>query len=277
MTVQNSDKEIINSFHRVLPYLNIIFEDEVSYAMMDTEKCLLSRSSSELQLDAKAGDPIQEGGAAAAALRLRTAVIKDVPKEVYGVPFRSYAVPLEENGQIVGIFVLGKSYSKKEKITEIVQKISSAINQTSDAIEDLVAGVGKIEETNSQLLNSINEANVKAKETGKIVDFIQNIATQTYLLGINASIDAARAGSFGKGFNVVADEIGRLSKSTSDSIAVIDSLLTYLTATITSLSTGLSESMEISRKQTGDLDEIATAVGDLKDTINRLDNLSESL
>lgn len=277
MAEQNSNTEIINSFYRVLPYLNVIFEDDVSYAMMDTEKCLLSQRSSELQLDAKPGDPIQKGGAVTAALTTGTTVIKDVPKEVYGIPFRSYAVPLKENGHTIGVFVLGKSYSKKEKITAIVQKVSSAIIQTSDAIEDLVVGIGEIEDTNSQLLNSINEANQKAKETGKIVDFIQNIATQTYLLGVNASIDAARAGNYGKGFDVVADEIGKLSKSTSDSIAVIDSLLNYLTHTITMLSNGLAESMVIFRKQTNDLDEIAAAVGELKDTVNKLESLSESL
>jgi Methyl-accepting chemotaxis protein len=277
MTSQNSDKEIINSFYRVLPYLNVIFEDEISYAMMDTEKYLLSQDSSELKLGAKAGNPIPEGGGAAAALRSGTAVIKDVPKEVYGTPFRSYAVPLKEDGQVVGAFVLGKSYLKKEEVTTIVQQVSSAISHTSGAIEDLVEGAGKISETNSRLLDSINAASEKAKETAKIVDFVHNIATQTYLLGVNASIDAARAGAYGKGFDVVAEEIGRLSKSTTDSISVIDTLLNYLTSTITMLASGLSESTEIFRKQTNDLDEIAAAVVELQNTVGRLENLSESL
>lgn len=277
MDDQNSDREIINSFYRVLPYLNVIFEADISYAMMDTEKYLISQDSKELKLGSKEGDPIPEGGAAAAALRTGTAIIKDVPKEVYGTPFRSYAVPLKEDGQIVGAFVLGKSYSKKAAVTDIVQKVSDAISQTSDAIEDLVAGIGKVAETNSKLLGSTNAANEKAKETEKIVDFVQNIATQTYLLGVNASIDAARAGALGKGFNVVADEIGRLSKSTSDSITVIDSLLNHLTATITNLSVGLTESTEIFQKQTSDLNNIAAAVTELKDTVSKLEQLSESL
>ena len=42
MDDQFSDKEIINSFYRVLPYLHVIFEDDISYAMMDTEKYILT-------------------------------------------------------------------------------------------------------------------------------------------------------------------------------------------------------------------------------------------
>lgn len=277
MDEQFSDKEIINSFYRVLPYLHVIFEDDISYAMMDTEKYLLSQNGSELKLGAKAGDPIQEGGAVAEALRTGFPVVKDVPKEVYGTPFRSYAVPLKEDNQVVGIFVLGKSYSKKNEVAAIAQRVSAVITQTSDAIEDLVSGVGQIAATNTQLLDSTNEASEKAKETSKIVDLIQNISIQTYLLGVNASIDAARAGAHGKGFDVVADEIGRLSKSTSDSISIIDSLLNYLTTTIIKLSSGLTESMEIFRQQTNDLDEIAAAIIELKDTTRKLEHLSESL
>lgn len=277
MSDQRSENDIIRSFFSVLPYLNIIFEDDISYAILDTEKYLASKDSRELKLGVKAGDPIQQGGAIAEVLRTGSAVIKDVPKEVYGTPFRSYAVPLTEEDQVVGVFVLGKSYAKKNEVTTIVQDVSSAISHTSDAIEDLVAGIGKIAETNSLLLDNTREASNKAQETGKIVDFIQNIATQTYLLGVNASIDAARAGAYGKGFDVVADEIGRLSKSTSDSISIIDSLLKYLTTTITKLSEGLAESSEIFLKQTGDLDEIAAAVTNLKETVNKLESLSETL
>lgn len=58
-----SGSEIIRSFLSVLPYLNVIFEDDISYALLDTEKYLISKDSRELQLGVKAGDPIQEGGA----------------------------------------------------------------------------------------------------------------------------------------------------------------------------------------------------------------------
>lgn len=64
---------------------------------------MVSQDSTELKLIAKAGDPIQEGGAAAEVLRTGSPVIKDVPQEVYGIPFRSYAVPLKEDNEVVGV------------------------------------------------------------------------------------------------------------------------------------------------------------------------------
>lgn len=272
-----SDKEIINSFFHILPYLKLFFEDDVSYAIMDTEKYLISVNGRELVFNVSAGDPIPEGGAAREALRTGTPIIKNVPAEIYGTPFRSYAIPLKENNELVGIFVLGKSFARKNEVQTITKNVSSAIHQTSDAIEDLVAGVKKITETNSELMSSTLEANEKTKDAYKIVEFVQQISTQTYLLGINASIDASRAGKFGQSFDVVAQEIGRLSESTKESITKIDTLLSCLASSIGLVTKGLTESTGVYLKQTKDLDEIAAAISDLKDTCTKLEKLSESI
>lgn len=90
--------------------------------------------------------------------------------------------------------------------------------------------------------NSLDEANMtysdkrdnilKAIEAGKIVDEIDNISnsirdisTQTNLLALNASIEAARAGDQGKGFEVVADEVRKLAGKTTEAISDIDGIV----------------------------------------------------
>jgi methyl-accepting chemotaxis protein len=67
--------------------------------------------------------------------------------------------------------------------------------------------------------------NQKASSIEKIVDAINDIAGQTNLLSLNASIEAARAGEFGKGFGVVAAEIGNLSKQSLKSAKMINQLI----------------------------------------------------
>ncbi|MCW7462144.1 methyl-accepting chemotaxis protein [Leptospira limi] len=58
-----------------------------------------------------------------------------------------------------------------------------------------------------------------------ILEMIHEIADQTQLLSLNASLEAARAGEAGNGFRVVASEIGKLSERTTDSLKSITKIL----------------------------------------------------
>ena len=67
-------------------------------------------------------------------------------------------------------------------------------------------------------------------EAINIISLINGIASQTNLLALNASIEAARAGEYGKGFSVVATEIGNLSKQSKDAAVSIKEIVENLVA-----------------------------------------------
>ena len=85
--------------------------------------------------------------------------------------------------------------------------------------------VGKIHANIEQTAALINELNEQNRSIGDILQVIRDISEQTHLLALNAAIEAARLGEQGKGFEVVAAEIRKLSDSTRQSAENIAGLL----------------------------------------------------
>lgn len=143
-------------------------------------------------------------------------------------------------------------------MTEKIQGVIGSITETttdvnrlsSQAIDFVVLGRQHMQELNSSVernndnsrktIQNINNLQEKVTAINEIIHIINDIATQTNLLSLNASIEAARAGESGKGFSIVADEIRKLAEKTSSSTDQIQGLA----GTISSYTEIVSESIE---------------------------------
>jgi len=97
---------------------------------------------------------------------------------------------------------------------QLTQVLGHSVNTSADISVSTEATTEKMKETQSQmelLKHSMQKISDMSMEIEKIIDEIDSIAQQTKLISVNASIEAARAGEVGKGFTVVAAEVGALA------------------------------------------------------------------
>lgn len=139
----------------------------------------------------------------------------------------------------------------------------------------------RIDQIVFEAVEKVKGLDAHTREISELVSVIHDIADQTNLLALNATIEAARAGEHGKGFAVVADEVRKLAEQSSRSVTniteIVHSIQNESVTVVSSLQTGYEEVEEGSEqiKVTGEtFKEISAAVTDMA---SRIDTVTENL
>lgn len=111
---------------------------------------------------------------------------------------------------------------------------STTVNQTLSGMQSIKMAVNLSAKT-------VQEMGARSDEIGNIVTTIEDIASQTNLLALNAAIEAARAGEAGKGFAVVADEVRKLAERSSTSTKEIAELIRNIQQSVSQAVTAMDK------------------------------------
>ncbi|NTV89591.1 MAG: methyl-accepting chemotaxis protein, partial [Clostridiales bacterium] len=110
------------------------------------------------------------------------------------------------------------------RLRQMSGNLDNGISGISAAIQQLAASATLISESEQQLTKSISGVVELSEEINEISAIIKDIADETKMLGLNAAIEAARAGDAGRGFGVVADEIRKLSEQSKSTVPEINAM-----------------------------------------------------
>jgi methyl-accepting chemotaxis protein len=185
------------------------------------------------------------------------------------IRFQGEAASIEQTASTLRLFA--ETLANTATDTQHAQTLTKASTETTR----LAAAV--VEETVG-VMKGLGESSEKINSISLIID---EIATKTNLLALNASIEASRSGSAGRGFSVIAQEVGRLAQSCSVSAGQIKDLIANAAQDVhrgTSLVNRVGESMEKVSEANMQIDTLIEAVANrATDQSNSVEEISAAV
>lgn len=273
-------KQALRMLANVVVYLNGITLADISTSIIEGDTYLAYMPGKTIDLKRKRGDKIEPGTAAYQCVSERRRIIKEFSSEQsrYGIPYLANALPIfEEDGSVAGCVVTVEDITTQSILRETAEMLSNSSQQISTAIQSINSQVEEIAASSEVLRNSTGEAVKKITDTEQVVSFIQQVARQTNLLGLNAAIEAARVGDLGRGFNVVAEEVRKLAVSSAESAKQIQEVLGVINKTIVDIDSHTNILGETIQGQASSMQEIAASSEELAAMAQKIETIARDI
>lgn len=255
-----------------LPILKQLFGYDVVLSVLDENKIVQGFFVPDtIEQKLKVGDVFEDpSGALDKVLATGTAQHNYLSKEALGEAFEGELVPIKDGGDIVGCIICTYSVDNREEMAAITDKFQESVNHIINSLHTLIDGIENL----FQLLTRIDEmANTVESDVNNAVGVVNKInsnASRSNILALNASIEAARSGEFGRGFTVVATEMGKLAKDSGSSSTEIKTTLSGINEHLVNIIASIKDAGNFTREQRDN-------IGSIREVLEEMAVLAEKL
>lgn len=260
-------------------FADLHLNEKIAYFCTDTEKFLYAVEHNFKVPFAKPGDVIQKGGVVEEVMRSGKPCRKEVPEELYGIPLLAVYCPIfdDDSRELVGTYGYAIPRDRANLLKSTSAAFLDGLNEISSAIEQTAVSAGSISNTQSGLNSRINEVGEAIAHINEMLNFVNEVASNTKMLGLNAAIEAARAGEVGKGFGVVAEEIRKLSESSRQAAQEIREHLVSVIDAIDQVKEGSGATLSASEEQAAAAEQITARIQELTSLSHSLNELAQEI
>ncbi|WP_369435942.1 methyl-accepting chemotaxis protein [Lysinibacillus fusiformis] len=218
----------------VIDFYQATYPEDACVIVADKEKILAYKPGKQVDLKLNVGDLVDKyrGTTTEKALSAGKFMREERGPEGFGIAYISTAQPIFEGGKVIGIVSAVVSNEKMDNMRLLATELSSSVEEMTATNEELALASVDVSNRLAELSKFSESMTGDIQQINSIVDIVKDLAMKSKILGLNASIEAARSGEHGKGFAVVASEIQKMSQGSTESADSITNQLGSLKKSI---------------------------------------------
>lgn len=271
--------EHIKSLIELMPYINDLFNINTNIAVTDLNQFIyIQQGVGAMNVNCKAGDPFNTNNPFFESISKgkKTFTAFRDPDDTFKVHTCSTITPYYDNdNSIAGFILIVRDLEQQATVENLSLSISQTFAEFNNSFDNIIKEISKLSE---EAHSNVQDADILMQRLNGIdiiIESIQNIANQSSLLALNAKIEAARAGDIGKGFGVVATEIGKLASLSKTSAKEAKNSLSAMKQAIEEINIRIN-SIEINtNNQVTSITDISRNVIDVHDDLSNLAEIAK--
>jgi transcriptional regulator of acetoin/glycerol metabolism len=245
-------------------------------AISDRNQYIFTDYAPRFDLGVRAGQLIKENTVITMAMDSGKPLRKTMDQTNFGIPYIATAAPLfDSEGKVTGGIVLCISTEKENKLHQSALELFAMTEQLSAAAASFAKNAEYFAESNQEIVILTKTLSEQMKKIEDINQIIRRIASQSNLLGLNAQIEAARAGQFGRTFSVVASEVRKLAAESQKSAAEVMYNINQVLGSVQGITVHSEQVYSTGQEQAAGAEELSSVIQQISYLANSLNDLAK--